>query len=367
MSPAVVVLCAVIGAGIIVVTLADVFLTVLFPASGRGPVRRPLSKLTWRVFRGIAGRVHGRRRRDVLSYSGPVLIATTITSWVVLLTVGWALLYWPLLGSQINAVTGPTDPSFGAALYYSGYALTTLGLGDITPATGLARFLTVFESAIGFGTVSMVITYFLSVYAALTRRRTRAALLHHATGGTGRAADLLAAFSQPSDDPELRGQMRQVGAFVQEVCETHRSYPVLRYFHFRQPEHSLPRVLLIVLDSAALLRATGRGDGWPALRLIDGAAHQLLTELVPHAPRSWTPDVREAAVRAFDEQWTVLADADLVSVGIEEGRRRYLDDRAGWEPKLRALAGVMLYRWDDIEPTTHARGAGQSATAGHAQ
>ena len=356
MSPVACALCAVAGTVTIAVTAGDVFLTVLFPASGRGPLRRPLSKLTWRAFRAVAARLRGHRRRDVLSYSGPVLILVTITVWVVLLTVGWGLVFWPMLGSQINATGGLTDTSFGAALYYSGYALTTLGLGDVTPATGLARFLTVFESAIGFATVSMVITYFLSVYSALTRRRTQAALLHHATGGTGRAADLLAAFSRVSDNPQLRGQLRDVGAFVQEVCETHRSYPVLRYFHFRQPEYSLPRVLLIALDSAALLRATGRGDGWPALRLIDGAAHQLLTELVPDAPDSWTPEGRHAACRAFDEQWQVVAEEHPATVGIEQARRRYLDDRSGWESKVRSLAAAMLYRWEDIEPTGNSQG-----------
>jgi hypothetical protein len=115
-------------------------------------------------------------------------------------------------------------------------------------------------------------------------------------------------------------------------------------------------VQLIALDSAAMLRATGPGEGWPAFLLIDGAAHQMLTELVPDAPDSWTPEGRHAACRAFDEQWQVVAEEHPATVGIEQARRRYLDDRSGWESKVRSLAAAMLYRWEDIEPTGNSQG-----------
>lgn len=54
------------GAALVLLALADVFLTVLLPASGRGPVREPLSRSIWRLFRWLAGRA-GRRRASVLA------------------------------------------------------------------------------------------------------------------------------------------------------------------------------------------------------------------------------------------------------------------------------------------------------------
>ncbi len=43
------------AATIVLAVLCDIFFTVLFPASGRGPIRKPLSRLTWACFRGTAG------------------------------------------------------------------------------------------------------------------------------------------------------------------------------------------------------------------------------------------------------------------------------------------------------------------------
>jgi hypothetical protein len=61
------------GTGVLLVTLADIFFTVLFPATGHGPLRRPLSYLVWHAFRGPARTLRGRRRRDLLAYAGPTL------------------------------------------------------------------------------------------------------------------------------------------------------------------------------------------------------------------------------------------------------------------------------------------------------
>ena len=69
-------------------TLPDVFLTVLYPASGRGPIRNPLARCVWRGFRFIGSTTTGQRRRNLLSYSGPVLITVTRFAWLVLLVAG---------------------------------------------------------------------------------------------------------------------------------------------------------------------------------------------------------------------------------------------------------------------------------------
>jgi len=52
------------------------------------------------------------------------------------------------------------------------------------PATGLWRILTIVDTASGFVTISMVITYFLSVYGNLGSRNAFALGLHHRTGAS---------------------------------------------------------------------------------------------------------------------------------------------------------------------------------------
>jgi hypothetical protein len=152
------------GALLVLAVLQDVFFTVLFPGSGRGLLRRPLARVTWAVVRTVARRVRDPdRRRRLLGYSGPVQITVGLAAWIVVLVAGWAMVFQPALGTGVVGSDGHTDPGWATAFYYSGYTLTTLGLGDVVAATGLYRLLTVAEAVIGFATVSMAITYFLSV------------------------------------------------------------------------------------------------------------------------------------------------------------------------------------------------------------
>jgi hypothetical protein len=91
------------------------------------------------------------------------VITTTLVVWLLLLVTGGAMIYKPALVTAIRASSGATDTSWSTALYYSGFNLTTLGVGDVVSKTGLYRLLTITEAAVGFSFFSMVITYFLSV------------------------------------------------------------------------------------------------------------------------------------------------------------------------------------------------------------
>ena len=184
------------GLAILLVTTADIFFNVLFPASGHGPVRKPLSATVWLLFRLLGAILHGRPRRNFLSYSGPMVISATLVGWFLLLNAGFALVFKPALGTAIVADSGPTDTSWAAAFYYSGFNITTLGVGDLTPATGAFRILTVAAAATGFAYFSMSITYFLSVYSHLTGRNAYARGLYHLTGRSGDAAVLIARLAE---------------------------------------------------------------------------------------------------------------------------------------------------------------------------
>jgi hypothetical protein len=114
-----------------------------------------------------------------------------VVLWVCALAIGFALLIWPALGQGIQASTGPTPTDFATALYYSGFTLTTLGVGDLVPKTGFWRLITVLEATMGFSIITATITYLLSVYNALTRRNTFALSLYHRAGDHANAANIL--------------------------------------------------------------------------------------------------------------------------------------------------------------------------------
>ena len=79
--------------------------------------------------------------------------------------------------------------------------------------------------------------------------------LHQLSGNTGDAAELIARLAEGRDLSEDRRHLSEKAGFLRDTHQTHRFYPVLRYFHYREPFYALPRVLLIALDTATLLRS----------------------------------------------------------------------------------------------------------------
>ncbi|MFN3389614.1 MAG: potassium channel family protein [Allosphingosinicella sp.] len=345
------------GAAVVLVTTADIFFSVLFPASRHGPVRKPLSTGIWLAFRLVGGLLHGRRRRNVLSYSGPAVISATLIGWFLLLTAGFALLFKPALGTAILADAGPTPTGWAAAFYYAGFNITTLGVGDLTPSTGAYRLLTIAAAATGFAYFSMSITYFLSVYSHLTGRNAYARGLHHLTGRSGDAA---AAIAGIADDERPDDARQHVGAKADYLRQIHQSvcfYPVLRYFHYRDPCYALPRILLVALDTATLIRSAL--DPAPYRRLLRSvelaelmdAADDLLAGLAPEG-RIRPPEPAETAQwqERFDDAWALLQRAGVsLRADRAAAAQAYVAERARWNPPLRALADIMLYEWAEVE------------------
>lgn len=358
----------IVAGSIVVVAVAqDVFATVLFPASRHGLVRKPVSRWVWHGFRWLSHRLRGQRRRNVLSYGGPAVITVTIVVWFVLLVAGWAMIYKPGLGGSITAGSGMTDTSWATALYFSGFSLTTLGVGDVAASGGGYRLLSVLEAGVGFAVMSMVITYFLGVYSSLTARSSFAQGLHQRSANTGDAAELVAGLADGGDLPDARDHLSDEAAFLRQIYQTHRFYPVLRYFHYRESFYALPRILLLALDGGTLMRTAldeeryGRVTRSRSLDELGDSATSLLDELAPdrddtppgpELTAAWRSHYRRAAHRLVDAGLAVRENTDA-------GADEYVSLRTSWDAALRALTRSMAYEWSDIEPMT---GTGRAPT-----
>lgn len=345
------------GSVLVFIVLLDVFFTVLFPASGHGPIRKPLARWIWHVFRLIGKMTSGQRRRNILSYSGPILITVTLAVWFLLLVIGWAMIFKPALGTGILASSGTTDTGWANAMYYSGFNLTTLGVGDLSPNTDSYRMLTVTAAAVGFAFFSMVITYFLSVYSSLTNRNAFAQGLHHLSGNTDDAAELLARLADGADLSEARQHLSSKAGFLRQIHQTHRFYPILRYFHYREPYYALPRILHTALDTATLIRSALDQERYarvihsPDLNTMFDAAMMLMHELTSDAQPS-PPSKQE--VKIWRERYLAalprLADAGLhIRVDTVAGADEYVTLRTMWDRPVHKLAETMLYEWGTIK------------------
>jgi hypothetical protein len=223
---------------LVAVALRDVFDT-LFHESGRAVISRLLMRGVWRVFR----RLGGRRR---LSLAGPIALIVVVMSWALMLVVGWGLLLMPHMPDDFAFTTQSQSGRVVESLYLSLVTLTTVGFGDVAPAEGWLRLVTPLEALIGFGLLTASVSWLLSVYPLLSRRRSLAYEIHlltEAEAKTGRAVT----------DMESGAAVEVYSELTSRLVSVERdmvTFPVAYYFAEADPRFALPAAMPSLLRLA---------------------------------------------------------------------------------------------------------------------
>ena len=267
----------ILGIALILVALRDIF-DVLFHPAGRGIVAR-------RVVRGVSG---GTRRLPGGSgtlglLSGPLGYIAVIGTWAALLAVGWALVFMPQMpgGFTFDPALDPAEHSgFADALYVSLVNLTSLGYGDISPASPLLRILGPVETMFGLGLLTASISWLISIYNAISRRDSLAHEVRLAKEAEERLGEKLA-----DADPELLATM--LAGFAEQLIRSRRDlihFPITHYFRTEDEERALAGLLPFL---SSLVEEAGEEGRPHALRVraeilrmaIDDFAETLRTRL----------------------------------------------------------------------------------------
>ncbi|MDP9471144.1 MAG: potassium channel family protein [Chloroflexota bacterium] len=265
-----------VGVILIGVALRDTFETVFHPG-WPGSLSGGIHRLVWRGAHRVASRSQARLR-----LAGPVAMLTSVGVWVLLLVVGWASVIWPRLPGGFRAATSlrPGEQGGGVdALYVSLVTLATLGYGDLTPREDWLRLVLPLEALIGFALISAAISWVLSVYPALGRRR-----------GLARQVTLLteilprAGLADGQATPEVLGP--QLAALTRQVITVQHDFtqfPVTYYFAERDRRSALPVALAELLPIVAV---ASRSEHPPEIRLpalmLQAATRDLLGLVAEH-------------------------------------------------------------------------------------
>lgn len=356
------------GTLLVVVILVDIFLAVLYPRSGKGWLGVRLGRGIWRIFR-LSVRTPLLKQlgfpasftQTLLSYTGPTILVAIVSVWVLLLLVGFALIFWAGLGTAIRASEGNTPTDFATAFYLSGYNLTTLGVGDILPQNTTYRLLTILEAALGFSIFTLTITYLLAIYSALSQRNIFALSLHYRTDGTGDAVEMLVRCGIGGSFAEIREEISNISINLLTLLESHHAYPVVHYFRFRESHYALSRIVLIAMDTAALLKTTLNEAQYrwlinsAAVAELSGGGLHLLSELAStflpeQRPYRSQPSERLLRARYYQAVHRLQQEGVETRSDLEAGADQYVSLRLQWEPYIRAIADYMGYDWLEIAP-----------------
>ena len=254
---------AILGFALVALTLWDVFETIILPRRVTRQFRlaRMFYRSTWRPWSRIARLIPNRNYREsFLSFYGPLSLLGLFAFWAVSLMFAFACLHYGN-GSALNAGgNSSVPPNFWTDVYMSGSTFFTLGLGDVTPRTSLARVITVSEAGIGFGFLAVVISYLPVLYGAFSRREVNISLLDARAGSPPTAAEFVRRHVVGGGIDSLYAYLQEWENWAAELMESHLSYPVLCYFRSLHNNQSWLASLTAVLDVTALLLVYGEGS-----------------------------------------------------------------------------------------------------------
>ncbi len=354
------------GVAFLILVAYDVYSTVLHSSARYGPIGEGLNRAAWRVSRKAAFMLGRRRRHKLLNAVGPALMPLLIVTYIVLLTLAFALVYVPHLPDDFQLTVAKGEATWVNAVYFSGCTLTTLGYGDIVPRTTTLRFVALFEAASGFALISLAITYLLAVNTALERKRTVALSLYHQAGEGADAAGYIAHYFVDGKFHGLREALRTSTRDIQALLESHVEHPVINYFHPVEVYRSFPRILFLLLETCTVIRTTLDREesadlrNFPEVRTLEASARHVLTQLVDSlelerrmGPRKVSGHEAEEDERRWRRRFEQTL-ARLEASGIktredaEQGWEEYRAKREEWESKLERLSLYLGFDWEEV-------------------
>jgi hypothetical protein len=336
-------LIAIAGFFILFATLWEAFETIILPRRVTRPIRlvRMFYRVTWTFWAAVNRLIRSKKVRDAhLSYYGPLSLLGLFATWAFLLILGFSMLHWAA-GSAINA-PGET-PTFRTDFYLSGTTFFTLGLGDVTPRTTLAKAITVTEGGTGFGFLGLMISYLPTLYGAFSQRELNISLLDARAGSPPTAAELLRRHSQFADSEVLTPYLREWETWAAQIMESHLSYPVLCYFRSQHDNQSWLAAFTAVLDVSALLIAYGEGTAKWQSQLTFAIARHAVVDLaeVLRVPAS-RPAQDRLPPKDVEQVRNLLVECRASSKCGESGDKKLIELREMYEPYLNGLSMRLL-------------------------
>ncbi len=352
--------------GILVIglTLLDGFETMVLPRRVSRTVRfaRFFFDTSASAWYGVGRRIQdAHRRENFLSFYGPLSLILLLITWAIGLIAGFALVMWAL-GSPLS--TPEKNGTFIADLYWSGTMFFTLGLGDVTPNTLLARLLSVAEAGMGFSFLALIISYLPVLYQNFSSREVRVSTLDEWAGSPSSALELLRRLALQDDLENLEPFLREWELWSAELLESQLSYPVLAFFRSQHTNQSWLSALTTILDTCALV-LVGLDDIPPqktARRTFAMARHAVvdLSQVFGTTPHNPKTDrlAQPECVRLYQE---------LEQVGLPphgNSAERLVELRRMYEPYANALADKFLMPLPPWIPPPNAHDNWQSTPLG---
>lgn len=309
-----------VGVALVGAVLLSAVKTVVLPRNSQSFITRSVFLFVFGLLGRIANMVKSYGTQDrILALIAPIGLLVLPVVWVLLVTLGFTLLYW---------ATGAGG--FDDAFHLSGSSITTLGFAPADTLTH--RILAFSEATIGLIIIALLITFLPSLYGAFSRRETHVTQLEVRAGDPPSALEFLLRHYRIGWLDQLEDYWLTWESWFSDIEESHTTFPMLSLFRSPDPRRSWITAAGTVLDSAALTMAVlpQQATGAAAVCLRAGfLALRNIADIfgVNYDPNPRPDDPISITQSEFDQ---VVDQLEGVGCPITADREQAWKDYAGW-------------------------------------
>lgn len=318
------IICLIIGSVLLIAIIYDFFFTTL-SISGAGFISRGVSLFSYRIIQFFS-RIAGRK---AYSYSGLIVNLSIFFTWLLVVWLGLFFLY----SSNPEAITNSQGRVANniERLYFTGYVLSTLGMGNFYPTTINLELLTSIFSFFGFIFFTSSITYFLSVSSAVINKRALARSIER----LGKTPEKIAAKLLEIHSGYAYQQLMNFQVMLDKHVANHQAYPVVHYYSHPKPEVCLGINVTRLDEAVSILLFSDKAEG---IRGELGILRSTLTAYLNHLENNYS----QSLPKGEDEVSSEPLNYSIKGI-----------DPADLNKRRKILRGILQsegYEWKDISP-----------------
>jgi ABC-type multidrug transport system fused ATPase/permease subunit len=324
------------GSIILLATIYDFFFTTL-SGSGEGFITHFVSQVSHTLIQ-LGVKIFGRK---VYSISGMFVNLVVLGIWIVLVWTGLFLVF----SSNPDAIVNSNNRVATSIerLYYTGYILSTLGIGNFKPLTPFFELLTSIFSFFGFVFFTTSMTYLISLSSGVIFKRTIALSINN----LGETPDELAKSLMEKDSSYRYQKFSSLQEMIDRHYVNHQAYPILHYYGNTDIPSSFS-LHLAILDEAInilLFKTLEKQDHKELLPLRSSITH-FLKKMHQKASRYSIIEIDSYDnLPAYDQKEGEYQEGITI-----EDRRKVLSNMLknegfGWNDVYSSKKGTITYRY----------------------
>lgn len=231
----------ILGASILIFVAVDLLWTTIWVDGGGGPLSRRMGKTCWYILRKFSS-----KKLNLLRLAGPLVLSLTLITWIILLWVGWTIVFSADADSILLTPDKTPVTTWVEKIYYVGFTLFTLGIGDYIPKKGVWQLVTTIATGSGMLFITLSVSYVVSVLSGVVQKRS------FAKNVTGQGASWVSVVRQSWNGQDYHSVdllLKDLSSQLSMLTQQHKAYPILHYYHTEKNSES-SAVALSILDEA---------------------------------------------------------------------------------------------------------------------